>query len=624
MTHFTIEKNVTLSVSGNCDPCYRFALTELKRLLERLGISATETTCYFADQCIIGLNTSAEISADEVCYDGFILDLSDTSAILRATTPKGILNGVYELAERLGITFLYPGEAGEWLPEQIKQPETGHFVLNPYFPYRGLFFSTTDCHTLEEQLHFMAKLKFNIVRFIKDTVDTAEYKKMGFRREMGAHLLSKFLDRDLYKEHPEYFRMFQPSDFNGKRMADSNHCITNPDTRRIIAEKFQKFAKELQEDVSVVHAWADDLPSGGWCMCPSCRSYTPCDQNILSIKLLCRAADAIDSKLHFSVIAYHDTLFPSTQIPLEKRMLLTWAPRERCYAHAINDPSCERNRIHWRALQEWNKQLEAAGINDSHTFEYYCDQLLFTGMYPFLPDIIAADAKAYKESRIEAHMTLQVCSWNIMPDYSELFFARVNWDPELTKSQFSGWISERIAGNAAQTFQTFLEKQADAFQKALLMCGHDLGVYLDYRFLPESILPFADKAATAYGAGAEMLEKAAEEFRTGLPADIPEQFRKMADQEYLRIQFEATHLRSMFYQQSAMNCFGKAQVENNEQAAKAGCEFLKLQIGAVEKAMELVRAAGYPDEWHYNAVRAPWAIQEAKEKLELYSRFTAI
>ena len=40
-------------------------------------------------------------------------------------------------------------------------------------------------------------------------------------------------------------------------------------------------------------------------------------------------------------------------------------------------------------------------------------------------------------------------------------------------------------------------------------------------------------------------------------------------------------------------------------------------LGTMEKAMELVRAAGYPDEWHYNAVRAPWAIQEAKEKLEL-------
>ncbi|MBR2425789.1 MAG: DUF4838 domain-containing protein [Lentisphaeria bacterium] len=624
MECFTLEKNITLSTSANQDPCYRFAVEELCRLLGKLGISTVEQPCYAAEQCLIGLNTNAVTTADDIRFDGFVLALSESSAILNANEPKGILNAVYELAERLGITFLYPGEDGEWIPEQIKQPETGHFIQNPRFPYRGLFFSTTDCYSLEEHLHFMAKLKFNVVRFIKDTVDTAEYKKMGFRREMGAHLLPKFLDRELYKEHPEYFRMFQPSDFGGKRMADSNYCITNSDTRRVMAESFQKFAKELAPDVSVVHAWADDLPSSGWCMCPSCRSFTPCDQNMLSVKMLCRAADAIDSKLRFSVIAYHDTLFPSKQIPLEKRMLLTWAPRERCYAHAINDPTCERNHIHWQALQEWNQKLDEAGIDDTHTFEYYCDQLLFTGMYPFLPDVIAEDAKAYKESRIAAFMTLQVCSWGIMPDYSELFFARVNWDEGLTTSAFTGWISERIAGNAVTTFRTFLEKQAEAFQKAMLMCGHELAVYLDYRFLPESIIPFADKAAAAYGAGAEQLEAAAEEFSKALPANSPLRFRKMAEQEIQRIKFEAAQLRSMFYQQSAMNCFGKAQVGNDEQAAKAGCEFLKLQISEVEKAMELVRTAGYPDEWHYNAVRGPWAIQEAKEKLENYSRFTAI
>ena len=83
---------------------------------------------------------------------------------------------------------------------------------------------------------------------------------------------------------------------------------------------------------------------------------------------------------------YHDTLFPDPQIPADPRMFLVWAPRERCYAHAINDPSCPRNAVHWKALLAWKEKF--AGIDDSHTFEYYMDQLLFNGLHPFTPDVI--------------------------------------------------------------------------------------------------------------------------------------------------------------------------------------------------------------------------------------------
>lgn len=625
MSFFTLEKQITLSISASNDPCYRYAVSELSRLLETFGTSVETMVIYPGEQWLLGVNSNENADPSGVCFDGFVLVMNETSAVISAKQSKGILNGVYEFAERLGITFLHPGKDGEWIPAEAKQAETGLFLKNPRFPWRGLFFSTKDCYSQEEHLVYMAKLKFNVIRFLSDGLGESEtFRKLGMRREIGAHLLPKFLDRKLFDEHPEYFRMFQPSDFGGKRMADANFCITNPDCRRVMAKAFQDYVQKLPADVSVVHAWADDLPSGGWCMCPSCRSYTPCDQNMLALKLLCRAADAINSKLRLSVIAYHDTLFPSSQIPLEKRMLLTWAPRERCYAHAIDDLSCERNRIHWQALQTWKKQLDAGGIDDTHTFEYYCDQLLFAGMYPFLPDVLTADAKAYERCNVEAFMTLQVCSWGILPDYNELFFARVNWEENLTAEHFVSWLSAQIAGGAADVYSSFLSKQAEAFQKALLMCGHDLLVYLDYRWLPESILPFADEAAAAYGAGAEILDSAAEDFWKTLPENTSDKFKTLAEQEYNRAKFEVYQLRSMFYQQSAMNCFGKAQVENDEQAAKAGCEFLKLQIEAVETAKGYASAAGYPEKWHYFSTRAPWAIEEATDKLKIYSGFTAI
>ena len=625
MEYFIPGKQIVLSVADQTDRCYQYAIDEAVRLFGKIGCAVTRKTVYGAGQWILGINSEKIAAPEMVVYDGFRLVIDAVSVVIAANQAKGVLNGVYELAERLGFAFLSPGADGEWIPAQAKPVECGEFLMNPCFPYRGIFFTTDDCFTLEEHMTFMAKLKFNVFRNIRDDLQENEaFARLGLRREMGAHLLPKFLDRKLFDEHPEYFRMFQPEDFGGKRMADSNFCITNPDTRRIIAKECQNFLKTLPSDMTAVHAWADDLPSSGWCLCPSCRSYTPVDQNIMSLNLLCRAADAVDSDIRFSICAYHDTLYPSKQIPVDKRLFLVWAPRERCYAHAINDPACERNRIHWEALKQWNDVLDKSGNDGSHTFEYYCDQLLYCGMYPFMPETIAEDAKAYLQGRIEYYMTLQCCAWCILPDYSELFFAKVNWDEDLTREKFLEQLCGKIAGDAADDFRKFLSDKADAFQNGLVMCGHDMGIYLDYRWLPESITPFADQAKNAYRKGGDDLDAAAEFLQSKVAGKGPDMFRKMVEKEYNRTKMEAAQFRSMYYQQAAMNCFGKAMNENDEQAAKTGCEFLKQQIDAVNEASSYSRLTGYPEEWHYTGTRAPWAIQEAEKKMKLYSGFTAI
>ena len=195
---------------------------------------------------------------------------------------------------------------------------------------------------------------------------------------------------------------------------------------------------------------------------------------------------------------------------------------------------------------------------------------------------------------------------------------------DLTREKFLDHLCGNIAGDAAADFRKFLSDKADAFQNGLVMCGHDMGVYLDYRWLPESILPFADQAKNAYRNGGEGLDAAAEFLHNQVAGKGSDMFRKMVEQEYNRTKMEAAQFRSMYYQQSAMNCFGKAMNENDEQAAKTGCELLKQQIEAVKEASSYSRLAGYPEEWHYTGTRAPWAIREAEKKMEMYSRFTAI
>ncbi len=623
MAVFRLPEEVVLTFSTGSDPCLGYARSELIRLLTRLGCRVSAVPGYPENTCSIGVNTAEFSAPSGIRHDGFEIVTGESYVRLCGLEPKGLLNAVYEFAGLLGFTFLYPGPEGEWAPEKVFMLETGVIRKTPRFPHRGLFLAAEDCYSPEEHLIFLAKLKYNAVScHAGEDAPPELYRRLGIRHEAGGHGLSACLDRKLFKEHPEYFRMFQPEDFCGKRTPDSNLCVTNPDARRIVAKTFAEKLRALPEDLYALHAWADDLPGGGWCMCPSCRSFSPADQNMLGMKLLCRGADAAGSGVRVPVIAYHDTLFPGEQTMPEKRMYLLWAPRERCYAHRLDDPSCPRNRVHWEALKKWTGRFR--GMDDAHTFEYYQDQLLFTGMYPFLPETIAGDMDAYEKAGIESHMTLEVSSWDILPDYNGLFFARAHWERGLDRKEFIRWISGRLAGDGAGAFAAFLDAAADCFQAALAMCGHDPAIYLDYRWLPESGTEFARKTAAGYRTASESLARAAEAFRAALGTVSDEKFRELAVKEVKRTLFEAAELLSMHFQQSAMNAFGKAHMENDEMAAKRGCELLRKNVEAEKRAATLAREAGYPDAWHYLRARSPWAIREAEEKLAKYSGFTGL
>lgn len=618
-----INGNVTIHSTECCDVTYKYAVSELSRLLKKAGIGIPGNNA--AKACSgfsLGIGTSAFVSPEGVRDDGFLIKVTHDSASISAICAKGILNGVYELAEMLGYIFLKPDDAGEWAPESLMELSPGTTLKNPRFPHRGNFHLPDDCFTHEERLRFHAKLKFNAISLVPKGNELTVCKELGIRCETGSHGLPHLLDRKKFDESPEMFRMFQPEDFNGRRTPDSNMCVTNPDARRIVAENFMDKIRR-NERFYAIHAWADDLPAGGWCLCPSCRSYSPQDQNMLAMKLLCRAADKANSDVRIPVIAYHDTLFPGKQIAPEKRMFLLWAPRERCYGHRLDDPSCARNKVHLEAMRQWVAAFN--GIDDDpHTFEYYLDQLLFTGMHPFIPDVILGDMVAYEKAGIKTHMVLQVCSWELLPDLNQLIFAKGIWDEKLDAEGFIESLAKAIAGDYAKIWIKYLEAKRRIFQKALELCDYDFQIYLDYRWLPEGNSDFGKRMAKVYLEASEALQKAADEFASGISKGWSQRLKNLAEGEVRRSEFESAELMSMHYQQAAMNCFGKAQINNDATEAKRGCKLLEENIKAADEAAEKAEAAGYPKQWHYLSARNPWTKKEAYDKLKKYSAFTEL
>lgn len=601
--------------------CYQYAVDETVRLFDKIGIQTTKCLSVATDvPFVLGLGEAlapVESLPKDLKWDGYLLNVTSDGVTICANSAKGILNGVYDLAERLGFTFLLPGEDGEWCPDNISSLKIGKSIMNPRFPYRGVFWSKLNCddYTETEWLEFYAKLRFNALRLTN--LDSNELiEKLGLRIEVGGHGLSGFLPRDMFDKQPKLFRMFQPEDFGGKRLNDSNLCVSNLKTRKIVKDNFKKVIDQ-NKGAYAIHAWADDLPGGGWCLCPSCRAFSAKDQAMLAMRLLAEAVRESESKNKIPVLAYHDTMFPGTQIKAVKESFLLFAPRERCYGHALDAPDCEQNKYYMQSLKEW--MLKFSGIDDAHTFEYYFDQILFRGMYPFLPTVIAQDMTVYQQAGIETHMSLQVAGPTIAPEYNMLIFSALHWDENLSASDFCQNISVKLSGKENSALLIYLKKRGEIFEKAMRFCGHDPEVYMDYRWLPETTSEFGKEIAQTYLRSSEALTAAAVELEKSLEQLDSKRLENLISSDVKRAKFEATELKSMHYQQLAMNSIAKVLNSETVVSPVEGCKFLKKAIKALEVSKEKAHDYNLPENaWYFRNINN-WLIKEFKEKIENYS-----
>ena len=288
---FSLPDKVHLTcLEGVDSKCYRYAVDEMIRLIGRLGISvATVSRKESGEGLSLQIGDCLPVkTSGEIIHDGFLFSVSGDGINISANSGKGVLNGVYHLAEQLGFLFLMPGDEGEWVPDRRETVSIpcGKRIVNPRFKHRGVYYGALpfDDFTEEEWLRFYAKLRFNAVRRHHGG-ELALTEELGLRFEIGGHDLASLLPRDMFEKEPELFRMFQPEDFGGKRMNDANLCVTNPKARRIIQRNFAERLKEVP-GAYAIHTWGDDLPAGGWCLCPSCRALTPTDQAMLAMRHL--------------------------------------------------------------------------------------------------------------------------------------------------------------------------------------------------------------------------------------------------------------------------------------------------------------------------------------------------
>ena len=414
--------SVSVVPEDAADLVQQFAASELRRYFEKASGEAT---------VIIHLKRAAT----GVAADGFRLRCTGKAIEIEGGNSRGILYGSYALVERFGGRWFFRGKEFEVAPNRVLNAKDRFTIAeSPAIERRILYYWPNNYDSIADWIDFAAKARLNVFSMLYGwpalewyTSQRArimeECRKRGMEIEIGGHLQSIFLPRSLFTGHPDWFRM----NTAGKRTPDWNLNPFNPDALLTLSAAATKYFARTPE-ATLLHAWADDIDGGGWSSEPGKQDYTPTDQSLLVANRIITDLRKQVPAAHLAFLAYHDTVVPPKVVRPAPGIVYFYAPRERCYAHALDDDSCALNRQYRQAFEGG---VPVFGRQNTEIFEYYVDHVLFENMAdPPLGPVLTRDASYYSRLGIQAVGSLAVNTAEfVTPPLNLYLFPKALWNP---------------------------------------------------------------------------------------------------------------------------------------------------------------------------------------------------
>lgn len=243
-------------------------------------------------------------------------------------------------------------------------------------------------------------------------------REMGLGIEYEMHAMSWLMPRELFAEHPDWFRMKE----DGERVADFNLCPSNPEALDYVAARSAELSRVLTPTTHRYHLWIDDVRDS-FCHCPACRALTPSDQALAVYNAILKGIRTVDPLATQCYLAYQKTRPVPTSVKPAEGVFLEYAPIDRDFDRAMNDASCEKNAIEGKPLPAL---LSFFGTKGAKVLEYWLDNSLFSKWTkppkPFtLNGEVLRQDLAYYESLGFADATVFACY--LGSDYEELYGA---------------------------------------------------------------------------------------------------------------------------------------------------------------------------------------------------------
>jgi hypothetical protein len=358
--------------------------------------------------------------------DAFAISRPGAHSIsLRAGSERGLIHAACDLLQRLGASFP-PGAPAIYRAIEIKGLQgIDPYTLTPSFSRRGFvsdimtwnyaFADRLELHLRHDRefVPWMARRGVNAFSYIRHAHDTRlrieEVMPMlrahGIASEYGGHVLQILLPRERFESDSSMF----PADDNGQRTAGGNLCVSSRSALETVRDGAIRYVSDYPEN-EVLHIWGADVRRGAWCRCGACRELAPQHQYMTVVNAIAEALAQADEARPVGYLAYHDTIEPYPGLLPLPNVWVEWAPRERCYSHAIDDPRCDINPRYFDSLKRYLEIFEGR----AHVFEYYADAILWGGLAFASPEIVARDLRAYHGLGIRSISCLTFGAYSLM------------------------------------------------------------------------------------------------------------------------------------------------------------------------------------------------------------------
>jgi hypothetical protein len=174
-------------------------------------------------------------------------------------------------------------------------------------------------------------------------------------------------------------------------------------------------------EADVLHLWGADRP-------PGARGEEASNAALRTANALAAVAEHTRPGTEVPFLAYHDTEEVPRGVRPRGNVGLLFAPRERCYEHALTDPGCRRNRRYRELLLAHVDHFAAAEARPARVFEYWFDGLLFREGVPELASGMARDLAFYREAGVHTVQMLSTGHGRVpAPHPNPPAFARLAW-----------------------------------------------------------------------------------------------------------------------------------------------------------------------------------------------------
>lgn len=282
--------------------------------------------------------------------DVFTVRTAPGEIALEGSSPRAVLFATYAfLRDCLGARWYWPSASGEFLPRLDRFDVTSwEKTYHPAFPLREMSICGIPGHRHAPTERWFAK------QFLNSGINSPDVQRdLGFVRITAGHYVTipynAALRKRLFEEHPEWFSLL-----NGKRSIEgAAGCWSSEGFFQYTVTNLVRMIRE--RDADIANFFPTDISPR--CECEACTANP--DISARWWNYYARLTDAIRREIpgqRFSGIAYMEFRdVPGT--PVRNLDYVEYCHYNRCYFHALGDPSCGMNARSMEEFRRWGEKV---------------------------------------------------------------------------------------------------------------------------------------------------------------------------------------------------------------------------------------------------------------------------